>query len=164
MAAWPMTTETEFLAFYDATVVDAHRYAARLVGSDRLRAEDLVQDVYLELLRRVKTGTLSEVGPGWIVVSIRHRFLDSLRSAERESRRLRLAWTRPDADPIADHSGDALSGVRLSDRERLALTMRYVDGLSVPAVAAALGSTVRATESLLSRAKARIRQSEVRNA
>jgi RNA polymerase sigma-70 factor (ECF subfamily) len=164
MAGWVITTEAQFLALYDATVADAHRYASRLAGSDRTKAEDLVQDVYLELLHRVKAGTLTEVGLGWIIVAIRHRFLDGIRSTDREDRRLRLVWARPNVDAADDQFGDPLAAVRLNDRERAALTMRYVDGLSVPEVAAALGATVRATESLLSRAKTRVRASEVRNA
>jgi DNA-directed RNA polymerase specialized sigma24 family protein len=83
MGAWAIATEPHFLAFYDATIGDAHRYASRLVGSDRSPAEDLVQEVYLGL-RSAKAGSLTEVGVGWVLVAIRHRFLDGLRGAERE--------------------------------------------------------------------------------
>jgi RNA polymerase sigma-70 factor (ECF subfamily) len=162
MSDWRVGTEAEFLTFYEATVRDAHRYAARLVGADRARAEDLVQDAYMSLLRRAKAGTLTEVGAGWLVLAIRHRFLDTMRGAEREQRRLRLVWSSTSIDS-SDVSGDPLAGSALTDRERAALTLRYVDDLSVADVAAAVGSTVRATESLLARARARVR-SEVRDA
>ena len=164
MATWAIATESQFLAFYDATMGDAHRYASRLVGSDRCRAEDLVQDVYLGLLRSAKTGSLTEVGVGWVLVAIRHRFLDGLRGDDREQRRLRLAWSRPAVEtPDVQTTGEVFSGSHLSDRERAALILRYVDDLPVAEVATALGSTVRATESLLARAKARVRDSEVRH-
>src|SRR5262249_34282342 len=128
---------------------------------DRARTEDLVQDAYMGLLRQAKAGNISQAGIGWIFVAIRHRFLDIVRASEREERRLRLVWSRPDGD-VPDDIPDPLLGVRLSDRERAALTLRYVDDLPVAEVAAALGSSVRATESLLARAKARVR-AEVEN-
>lgn len=159
---WAVARESEFLAYYDAHSVESFRYAMRLTG-DRSRAEDLVQDAFLGLLRQVKGGTVTEVGPGWIMVAIRHRFLDLIRADGREERRLRLVSSDPigvDADAGA---GDPLAGSSLSDRERAALTLRYVDGLPVAEVAAALATTVRATESLLMRAKARAR-AEVRDA
>jgi RNA polymerase sigma-70 factor (ECF subfamily) len=164
MTDWVVDSEERFLAFHDATVRDAYRYASRLAGGDRYRAEELVQDAYYELLRQVRAGALREVGPGWVVVTIRHRFLDGLRNREREERRLRLVWSRPDASERHSPSdGGVLDGALLSDRERAALTLRYVDDLPVADVDAAIGTTVRATESLLARARARVR-AEVRDA
>jgi RNA polymerase sigma-70 factor (ECF subfamily) len=161
---WRVDSEELFRAYYDATVRDAHRYASRLTG-DRSRAEDLVQDVYLELLRHARAGTVVEVSLGWLLVAVRHRFLDAIRGQEREDRRLRLAWSRPDDEAVGpvDQNAGALDGFGLSDRERAALTLRYVDDLPVAAVARELGTTVRATESLLARARARAR-SEARDA
>ena len=161
MTVWAVDNEERFLSFHDATVRDAFRYASRLTGGDRFRSEELVQEAYFELLRRTRSGEVREVGAGWIVVTIRHRFLDTVRNSEREDRRLRLVWSRPaDSGPSA---GSVLDGAALSDRERAALTLRYVDDLAVADVAAALGTTIRATESLLARAKARVR-AEVKDA
>ena len=42
-----------FLAFYDASFQEAYRYAARLCGSDREAAEDLVQDAYMAILQQM---------------------------------------------------------------------------------------------------------------
>jgi RNA polymerase sigma-70 factor (ECF subfamily) len=42
--------------------------------------------------------------------------------------------------------------------QRAALTLRHVDGLSVPEVAALLGRSTAATETLLARARAVFRQ------
>lgn len=52
--------------------------------------------------------------------------------------------------------------VGLSSRERAAVVMHHVDGLSVADVAKELGATVRATESLLARARAKARSSKER--
>ena len=51
---------------------------------------------------------------------------------------------------------DALE--RLGAHHRSALTLRYLDGLSVPEVAAVLERTVHATEALLVRAKRAFRE------
>ncbi len=165
MTSWPVTTEDDFLRCYDATLSELHRYASRLVGGDRSRAEDLVQETYVLLLRRAQAGQITEVGLGWLTVALRHRFLDGVRSAGREQRRLRLAWSRPADDepqPGAE-SLESLAGVGLTDRERAALTLRYVDDLTIDAVAAELGLSAAATESLLARARRRARR-EVRDA
>ena len=156
--------EASFLAFYDATVVDAYRYASRLVGNDRSRTEDLVHDVYVGLLSKVKSGPMHDIGLGWVLVAIRHRFLDCLRRDQREERRLRLVWSSDDAQ-IDESAVDGLLGAAgLSDRERAALTLRYIDDLSVPQVAREMGTSVHAVESLLARARTRVRRSEVRHA
>ena len=47
---------------------------------------------------------------------------------------------------------------RLSGSHRAALTLRYLDGLSVSEVADCLGRSVHATETLLMRAKAALRR------
>jgi RNA polymerase sigma-70 factor (ECF subfamily) len=155
--------EASFLTFYDATVVEAYRYASRLVGNDRARTEDLVHDVYVGLLAKVKAGSLADIGVGWVLVAIRHRFLDCLRRDQREERRLRLAWSS-DTGEDEDRSADLLDGARLSDRERAALTLRYFDDLSVPQIAREMHMSVHAVESLLARARTRVRRSEVRHA
>jgi RNA polymerase sigma-70 factor (ECF subfamily) len=162
---WAVDTEEHFLAFHTATARDAFRYASRLTGGDRAQAEELVQDAYLSLLRSARAGAVAEVGAGWVITAVRHRFLDTLRAAGREERRLRLAWVRPvdPPDPPDGIDGSVLDGVALSARERAALVLRYVDDLPVLEVASALGTSVRATESLLARAKAKVR-SEVRDA
>ena len=51
---------------------------------------------------------------------------------------------------------DVLAG--LGAHHRAALTLRYLDGLSVPEVARHLDRTVHATEALLIRAKAAFRR------
>ena len=46
----------------------------------------------------------------------------------------------------------------LLPQHRLVLTLRYLDGLSVPEIAALLDRTVHATESLLARARGAFRE------
>lgn len=153
---WDVTDRDGFMACYDATRLEVYRYASQLTGERHL-AEDLIHDVYLETLRRATADRgLEPIGAGWLCRAVRHRFLDRVRSDKRERRRLRLLdGGRADEHPESDTT-KLLAG--LSDRERAAVVLRHVDGLSVAEVATALGTTVRAIESLLSRAKVRARR------
>ena len=144
--------------FYGDSFSDVSAYALRLTGGDRARAEDLVHDAYLAMVRAWNDGRVDRLETGWLIVVVRHRFLNSIRSDQREQRRLRLVHggaTTVEPDQ-GWPTGDLLVG--LPDRERAALVLRYVDDLSVAEVADALGLSVRATESLLVRARAHLRR------
>ncbi|MDQ3177798.1 MAG: RNA polymerase sigma factor [Actinomycetota bacterium] len=164
---WDVGNHDGFLACYDATRLEVFRYASRLTG-DRQLAEDLVHDIYVETLRRARSGQLEPIGVGWLCRAVRHRHLDWLRGTERERRRLRLVGTdtTPDDDETDAVTDGLLDG--LSVRERAAVVLRHIDGLSVREVADQLGTTVRATESLLARARSKARrqheEGEVRDA
>lgn len=151
--SWDVTTEAGLLACYDAAFPAVYRYASRLAGA-RPAAEDLTQDAFLRLTRAARRGDVDAVGVGWLITTTRRIFLDGVRSADREERRLRLVANEPVSGPP---SVPAISLAALSDRERAALVFRYVDDLPVAEVADLLGSSVRATESLLQRAKRRAR-------
>lgn len=155
---WPVTSEAELLVFYELSFDAAYRCAGRLARGDRAAAEDLVQDAYVRLIRAAQDRSVDQVGIGWLVTTIRRRFLDRLRSAEREQRRARLVAVDATAVDQPESGWSApLDG--LGERERAALIFRYVDGLPVGQVADLLGASVRATESLLQRAKRKARGS-----
>lgn len=161
--------QDRFLAFYDATFTEAYRYAGRLCGSDRDAAEDLVQEAYTAVLRQFRADVDRDLQIGYVITTIRHRFLDRLRRAESEARRLRLVAVTDGANET--EAGSDLPDASLTshlaglpERDRAALVLRYVDDLPVPDVATALGLSVHATESLLVRARARLRGRDIRHA
>lgn len=149
--------ERAFLDCYDATLVRVHRYASRLTGGQRERTEQLVREAYLEVLRRARERTLTEVDTLALCALVRQRFVTTLRTTERDGggRRLVTALPTLPSGPSAAASDTAAGHDLLSDRERAALTLRFVDGMSTSDVAAALGASVRATEALMTRARAR---------
>jgi RNA polymerase sigma factor (sigma-70 family) len=158
---WDVRSEAGFMACYRATFADVYRYAAMLCGADRAAAEDLVQDVYIGALQAAKRGAVREVSVGYLTVAARHRFLDRVRSAVREERRLRLVTSVEPADEV--RAVPTLLA-DLPDRERTAMVLRHVDDMTVAQVAEAMGVTVQAAESLLARAARRLRNQEVRDA
>jgi RNA polymerase sigma-70 factor (ECF subfamily) len=152
---WDVSSEAGVLACYDASFADVYRYAARLTGG-RAAAEDLTQETFVRLVRAARAGSVTSIGLGWLITTARRVFLDGVRASGREDRRMQLVAAAPaPADESPDGAITVLAG--LSDRERAALVFRYVDDLPVPEVAALLGTSVRATESLLQRAKRRAR-------
>src|SRR3954452_4809411 len=77
-----MLGEAEVLDFYERTSGDLYRYASRLVGGDRDRAQELGQEPHLTLVRHVRGGRTASVDIGWSITTCRSRFLDQLRRAQ----------------------------------------------------------------------------------
>lgn len=145
--------------FYSDTVDDVFQVAARLTMADRQMAEDLVQDSYLRLVRAVRAGSVTHVSTGWLITVMRRRYLDVVRSSGREHRRITVSSRRPrrEAYPQPGDISTANLLAALTPRERTALVLRYVEDLPVAEVADLMTSSVRAIESLLQRAKAKLR-------
>jgi RNA polymerase sigma-70 factor (ECF subfamily) len=158
---WQVSDEASFLVCYRATVERVFRYAAMLCGADRAAAEDLVQDVYVHALGRVRSGAVTSLTVGYLTVSARHRFLDHLKATQREDRRLTLVATEPHPEETTNPTWEPLS--TLPERERAAVVLRFVDDLPVAGVAEAMGISFRAAESLLARATRRLREGDQRH-
>ena len=163
---YSVTTPQGVIDFFELVSNDVHRYVSRLTGGNRQLTEDIVQDAFLSLVRHANNGLLSEVGPGWMMTTARRRFIDHVRSVDREQRRLNVYQSA--GDGVTDECRDIEAGVLSADRasallgvlpeqERWALSLQVVDGLSITEVAALLGRSVEATTSLLARARRRLR-------
>ncbi len=152
------TTPDDLLALYDRTIEDVYRYASRLTGGDRSRTDDLVQETYLAILRRIQSGKPVELGVGYVITTCRNRFLDGVKADRRRTKRELRVVPAVDATigPELDHVATTQLA-ELSDDQRAALVLRYVDDYSVSEVARRLGRSVAATESLLARARAAMR-------
>jgi len=144
-------TDAQVLEFYERTCDEVYRYASRLAGGDRARAEDLVQETYLTLVRQLRSGRTEPVDTGWAIATCRSRFVDQLRRAGAAERTARRAF-QPGASTAPD-VGAAEALAQLPPDQRAALVLRYVDDLTVADVARAMGRSVHAAESLLARAR-----------
>jgi DNA-directed RNA polymerase specialized sigma24 family protein len=101
-----ITSEAELHAFYSRTIGEVHRYASRLAGGSAAIAEDLAQDAYLRLVREIRAGRLERVEIGWLIVAVRNRYLDMIRSRAAEERRVRLVHSsKRDLDVVRRPSG-----------------------------------------------------------
>ncbi len=137
--------------------------ARRMVGSDA-DAEDIAQDVFLRLWR--KPPDLSDgkaTLATWLYRVTANRSIDWLR--RKRPAPLEEANDAPAPDPEPDVVTAGLQVARcvdqalqaLPDRQRLALTLTYYQGLSNIEAAEVMDVSVDALESLLSRARRRLR-------
>jgi RNA polymerase sigma-70 factor (ECF subfamily) len=153
----------DLLAVLDAELVHVFSFILRRCG-DRSVAEDLTSDVFLRAVRETKLGR-TVVTPAWLTTVARNRLIDHWRRTAREQRRLQMAWSRTESDEWTD-DGSPLEPEVVNQVMRglpagyqAVLSLRYLDDLSVPEVADALGRSVHATESLLARARRAFRTS-----
>jgi RNA polymerase sigma-70 factor, ECF subfamily len=137
-----------------------YRELIRLCGGDVRRAEDLTHDTFVAGLVLLQRDPAIELSTGWFITVARRLFVDSARRWGAEQRSLARFAGRPVrqvVDPAELTSSDALGLMTvLSDEQRLAVTLRYVHDQSLADVAAALGRSAAATESLLARARRRL--------
>lgn len=159
-----VSTRDGLISFYDEAFDAVYRSAARLTRGNRALAEDLVQEAFVRLTRAARSGNVQTIGVGWMITAVRRLFIDRLRSVDREDKRLRLVAASNEEQSVwapapTATTEDLLQG--LSDRERTALVLRYVEDLPVADVAELMGSTIHATESLLQRAKSKARAGRI---
>lgn len=156
---------TALLAIYDRALPQVYGYLVSRAGSAML-AEEITAETFLAAAESLDRGKVPDLTVAWLVTVARNKLVDHWRRMERESRRLQLVH---DADDDVDDAADAgLDAAfdrarahavldQLGPHHRAALTLRYLDGLSVPECADVLGRTVHATEALLVRARSAFR-------
>ena len=138
-------------------------YAARMLGGDRAEAEDVAQETMLRLWR---------IAPEWRqgetkVTTWAYRVATNL-CLDRHRARRRKAQTALDdapdvasADPSAEGrlvQADRMAALQsalgeLPDRQRQAVVLRHIEGLTNPEIAAVMEIGVEAVESLTARGK-----------
>ena len=154
--------DSQFLAFYDDALPRVFGYLS--TRCDRAAvAEDLTAETFLAAVDAVRRDVPPPVSVPWIIGVARHKLVDHWRREARQERRLRaLVDDAPGPEDPWEAHLDALTARRtlesLAVQHRAALTLRYLDDLSVPEVATLLGRTVHATEALLVRARAAFRR------
>jgi RNA polymerase sigma-70 factor (ECF subfamily) len=148
----------QLLALYDRALPQVYGYLAARV-SDTAVAEDLTGETFLAAVRAVQQDKVPDLTIAWLVTVARNKLVDHWRRVAREERTLKLA-TDPGAAVVDDGIDDHFDRLRtravlaeLGAHHRAALTLRYLDGLSVPECAQHLDRTVHATEALLVRAR-----------
>ena len=148
----------DLLALYDQALPQVYGYLLSRCGQKAL-AEDLTAETFLAAVDTVRRD--QPVTVAWLIGVARHKLVDHWRRQAREERGLTLLGTREQTDPW-DCVLDAVTAREVLDRlgphHRLALTLRYLDGLPVPEVARLLDRTLHATEALLVRARAAFRR------
>lgn len=144
-----------FRDFYDRALPVVYGYFFRRVGGSAAVAADLTQETFVSAVRTLRRGAEVETPMPWIMSIARRRLVDHFRTNSRSAQPTAVRQI-----PLDDGSTTAAEARldealhALSPDHRLVLILRYVDDLSVADVATELGRSVRATESILVRARA----------
>ena len=150
------------LDIYDTALPKVHGYLLSRCR-DRTLAQDLTAETFLAAVTAARKQPTPPITTGWLVGVARHKLADHWRRAEREQRGLRLVHAAVgESDDPWDVEIDAVAAHQVLDalgpHHRAALTLRYLDGLSIPEMARELGRSRHATEALVVRARAAFRR------
>lgn len=162
-------------AIYRRALPHVYGYLLPRCGSVSL-AEDLTAETFIAAVAAARQpGAQAAPGapgaPGapeitiaWLIGVARHKLADHWRRSARERRTVAAAAVSQPSEAVDDpwpewlDTETAYAALRcLNPHQRAALTLRYLDGLPVAEVAAHLGRSLRATETLLARARAALR-------
>ena len=133
---------------------------------ERAVAEEVVQDVMLELWRRRETLALTESLRAYLFRSVRNRALNQLRHARVERAAEPLIGGERVSSPVANHrvvEGEIDAALReavrdLSPRTREVFEMSRVRGLKNAEIAAVLGISVKGVEAQMAKALRSLRE------
>jgi RNA polymerase sigma-70 factor (ECF subfamily) len=146
----------ELLAMYDRALPQVFGYLRSRTGNEAV-AEDLTAETFLAAVQAIQRDAIPNLTVAWLIGVARHKLVDHWRRQAREERGLRLL---PEEDNDIDDVAERFERTRarevleeLGAHHCAALSLRYLDGLSVPEVAHHLDRTVHATEALLVRAR-----------
>ncbi len=156
-----LADDVAFRDWYDRTLPHVYRYLLTRCGGETQLAEDLTQQTFVEAVRNPDRFDGRSNIVTWLCAIGRHKLVDHYRRSGREARRGAELVLVSHHDPWSDtETRDSVERVlaRLPGDQRLALVFRYLDDLSVRHVAAALGRSESAAESLLSRARESFRR------
>jgi RNA polymerase sigma-70 factor, ECF subfamily len=150
------------LDLYDEALPQIYGYLLPRCGNAAV-AEDLTAETFMAAVAETRQRAAAELNVAWLVGVARHKLVDHWRRVAREQRS--LAAVERTGEPVDDPWDATLDAAaahaalsRLSANHRVALTLRYLDGLPVAEVAGHLGRSVHATETLLVRARAALRR------
>ena len=136
-------------------LTEVYRYLHHRCGSQAL-AEDHTSASLLAAVDRLLAGEIDRISVAYVVGIARHKLVDHWRRLERDRRQLErhtASETGVHSDVVFEPGRSSAALRSISPMQRAALTLRYLDDLTVPQVAAELGRSVEATETLLMRAK-----------
>ncbi len=141
-----------------------HGYLYARVGGDEGAAEDLLQETLLEAVRSASSFRGDAALSTWLCTIARRRLArhyERERRAEATRAGLRLAVAPdPELEGAAMERRDEVVRAlgRMPVNQRQVLVLKYLDGLSVEEIASEMGRSRVQVQSLLQRARDRLRQ------
>jgi len=142
-----------FAQVYDEHVETVYRYV-HCRCRDHSLAEDVTQDTFTAAIRH--TEDPSTITISWLITVARNRLLDILRRQTRYHEKLQLLA----GDPCRSNEVEITERLRvelalgvLPMHYRLVLTLHYINGMTVRAIADELNQSLKSVEGLITRAR-----------
>lgn len=154
-------TESDLDQLYLRHVGPIRNYLHHLSGNHQL-AEDLVQEVFYRAMRQFMLGARVRHVAAWLYRIARNLYLDSVKRRRLEETSLdalgdqaRSSLGQPEVEALRRETSAGISVAlrTLPERQRTALFLRDVEGLSYREIAEVLGTNPGAVKSLLHRAR-----------
>lgn len=148
-------------ALFDEALPQVYRYLRARCGSTVL-AEELASATFVQAALEQSKHPDKTLSIGWLITVARNKLVDHWRHQAVVERHLALIEGErvdpPDPwDAVLDRQRATPVLASIPPHYRAALTLRYLDDLSVPECAEVLDRSVHATESLLVRARTAFR-------
>lgn len=163
-AATPQRAEDEFAEAYQPLFLDAMRLAYRITGC-RATAEDVAAEAMARAFARWKQVRGLTYRDAWVMRVASNLALDTVRR-RRPAERAKQALERAHQDHVSCGSAEDLVATRLAlvaalrqlpARQRDAIVLYYLGGLSEAEVSSSLGITASSVRTHLQRGLARLR-------
>jgi RNA polymerase sigma factor (sigma-70 family) len=154
-ALFRATTASTFDGLYRRHVASVYRYAFAVVGN-QADAEDITQQTFLNAYRAMAQGTKPRKAENWLLTiahnEVRRHFRDNQKKGQEVEFNEQLVPAAPErSDPGV---ADVLRALRhIPPAQRSALVMREFEGRSYAEIAAIMGLSERALETLIFRAR-----------
>src|SRR4051812_43040235 len=152
-----------FARFYDDALPRIYGYFLHRCGGAAAIAEELTQETFVAAVVELRKGRAVAAPLPWLYGIARHKLLDHYR---REGRRRESPGP---VDRVVAEDTDERSRVLVAlgavpETQRAALVLRHMEGLTVPELAAVLGRSVEAAESLLARGRVQFKRAYLEEA
>jgi RNA polymerase sigma factor (sigma-70 family) len=152
------STDAAFERLYRRHVTDVYRYAYAVLG-EQADAEDVTQTTFLNAYRAYSRGERAEKPENWLIAIAHNVCRQRFRQAKRRPE-VALGEHEPAAPeregPTAEDLRRAFS--QLPPNQREALVMRELEGRSYAEIAAVMGVSQSALETLIFRARRTLRE------
>ena len=158
--------EEKFISLYRAYVVEIYRYVFLRTGLDAALAEDMTQDIFLDVFKGMGEFKGLCSNRTWVFRIARNKLFDFYRKHYRQKIELvdindplieGLSDPEQDAEKLMESAlesemvCDCLN--RIPGHYRITLMLKYVDGKSIKQIAELTDKSPKAIESLLKRSK-----------
>lgn len=151
--------ESRFREMYETTMPAVYGFVSLRVAGNRALAEDLTAETYTAAVGQFNAGHADDVTISWLRTVAKNRLVDHWRHETVVKQKATILAESNPGDLHANPTRDAVAAAlaMLQPDEHTALVLQHLDGYSVAEVAEIIGRSEKATESLLSRARAAFR-------